>query len=181
MAYNDVMLGGGKSTGMFFVAPVGTALPSYPGETPGASWKLVGDVSEDGTTLHLPNGDVLRNWALDPKRKVNTENGNLKFKLMDTTQTALETVFGAGNVSVTAATAQHGNVVSVTASPDISAEPAAYLFLMKDGDRLSMIGTTNGLITEIDDVDFKPSDPVMWGLTIEGTWRFDTDDGQVTS
>lgn len=181
MAYNDVMLGGGLSTGMFFVAPAGTALPSYPGETPGASWKLVGDVSEDGTSQSFPNGDVLRNWAFEPKRKVNTKNGEIKFKLMDTTQNVLETVFGADNVNVTAATSSHGNVLSVTVSPDVSAEPAAYLFLMKDGDRLSMIGTTNGLITNIDDAEYKPNEPVMWGLTIEGTWRFDTDDGQVTS
>jgi hypothetical protein len=181
MAYNDVMLGGGKSTGMFFKAPAGTALPSYPGETPGASWKLVGDVSEDGTSQSFPNGDVLRNWALEPKRKVNTKNGEIKFKLMDTTQNVLETVFGENNVNVTAATSSHGNVLSVTVSPDVSAEPAAYLFLMKDGDRLSMIGTDNGLITNIDDAEYKPNEPVMWGLTIEGTWRFDTDDGQVTS
>lgn len=179
--YNDVMLGGGKSTGMLMVAPVNTALPSTPSETPGASWKLVGDISEDGATLHLPNGDVLRNWALDPKRKINTENGNVKFQLMDTTQDTLEMAFGESNVNVTAATSSHGNVTQIEISPDISAEPAAYLLLMKDGDRLSMLGTTNGLITELDDVPFKPAEAVMWGVTIEGTWTFATDDGQVTS
>ena len=52
---------------------------------------------------------------------------------------------------------------------------------MKDGDVLSMCGTTNGLITEISDISFSPTEAVTWEATIEGTWTFATDDGQVTS
>ena len=74
--------------------------------------------------------------------------------IIDTTKKVLETLYGADNVDYTAATSGHGNITSVTLSPDVSAEPAAYLFLMKDGDRLSMIGTTNGLITNISDTNF---------------------------
>lgn len=179
--YNDVMLGGGNSVGMFFKAIAGTALPSYPGETLDSAWELVGDVSEDGATLHLPSGEVLRNWALDAKRKVNTENGNVQVNVMDTTTKVLETLFGASNTDVVAATSTHGNVTKVELSPDVSAPPAAYLFLLKDSDRLSMIGTSEGLITEISDVSFKPTEAVLWAMTIEGTWTFATDDGQVTS
>lgn len=179
--YNDVMLGGGKSTGMFYRAVKGTALPSTPGEALAAAWVLVGDVSEDGATLHLPSGDVIRNWALVAKRKVNTENGTVEVQVMDTTKKTLETLFGENNVDYIAATTTHGNVTKVELSPDVSAEPAAYLFLMKDGDRLSMIGTSDGLITEIADVSFKAGDPVLWDMTIDGTWTFATDDGQVAS
>lgn len=179
--YNDVMLGAGKATGMFYTAPKGTALPTTPGESLAAAWQLVGDVDEDGATLHLPNGDVIRNWALTAKRKINTENGTVSVKIMDTTKKTLEVLFGSNNVSYTAASTTHGNVTKVELSPDVSAEPAAYLFLMKDGDRLSMLGTSDGLITEIADVSFKAGDPVLWDTTIDGVWTFATDDGQVAS
>ena len=39
MASNDVNLGAGMATGMFFTAPAGTALPAYPSEELAADWK----------------------------------------------------------------------------------------------------------------------------------------------
>lgn len=178
---SDVLIGAGKATGMFFTAPKGTALPAYPSEALGADWTEVGAITEDGISLTLPSGDVLRNWALVAERKVNTENGTVSAPIMYTTKKVLETLFGAGNVAHTSASAVHGNVDAVTLSPDVSAEPASYLFLMKDGDKLAMLGTTNGLITEISDVSFSPSEAVTWEATIDGTWTFAVDDGQVTS
>lgn len=178
---SDVLIGAGKATGMFFTAPKGTALPAYPSEALGADWTEVGAITEDGISLTLPSGDVLRNWALVAERKVNTENGTVSAPIMHTTKKVLETLFGAGNVTHTSASAVHGNVDAVTLSPDVSAEPASYLFLMKDGDKLAMLGTTDGLITEISDVSFSPSEAVTWEATIDGTWTFAVDDGQVTS
>lgn len=178
---SDVLIGAGKATGMFFTAPKGTALPAYPSEALGADWTEVGAITEDGISLTLPSGDVLRNWALVAERKVNTENGTVSAPIMHTTKKVLETLFGAGNVAHTSASAVHGNVDAVTLSPDVSAEPASYLFLMKDGDKFAMLGTTDGLITEISDVSFSPSEAVTWEATIDGTWTFAVDDGQVTS
>lgn len=178
---SDVLIGAGLATGMFYTAPKGTALPAYPSEALGADWATVGAITEDGISFTLPSGDVLRNWALVAERKINTENGTVSAPIMYTTKKVLETLFGAGNVTHTAASSAHGNVDAVTISPDVSAEPAAYLFLMKDGDKLAMLGTTDGLITEISDVAFSPSEAVTWEATIDGTWTFAVDDGQVTS
>ena len=50
MASNDVKLGAGLATGMFYHAPKGTALPTYPTETLAEAWKEVGYVAEDGIT-----------------------------------------------------------------------------------------------------------------------------------
>ena len=41
MATHDAKLGIGKASGMFFHAPAGTALPTYPTETLANAWKHV--------------------------------------------------------------------------------------------------------------------------------------------
>lgn len=178
---SNVLIGAGLATGMFYTAPKGTALPTSPMETLTADWVEVGAITEDGITFTLPSGDVLRNWAKVAERKINTENGSVSAPIMYTTKKVLETLFGAGNVTHIASTGTHGNVDSVTLSPDVSAEPASYLFLMKDGDTLAMLGTSDGLITEIGDVAFNGGASANWEATIEGTWTFATDDGQVAS
>ena len=178
---SNVLVGAGLATGMFFTAPKGTALPSYPGASLSADWSEVGAITEDGITLSLPNGDVIRNWALVAERKINTENGQITAPIMYTTKKVLETLFGSNNVTHVAANSSHGNLDSVELAPDVSAEPAAFLFLMKDGDKLAMLGSSDALITEIGDVSFTPSDGATWEATIDGTWTFMVDDGAITS
>ena len=50
MASNDTKLGAGYALGMFYHAPAGTVLPTYPGEELAAAWEEIGDVTEDGIT-----------------------------------------------------------------------------------------------------------------------------------
>ena len=178
---SNVLVGAGLATGMFFTAPKGTALPSYPGASLSADWAEVGAITEDGITLSLPNGDVIRNWALVAERKINTENGQITAPIMYTTKKVLETLFGSNNVTHVAASSSHGNLDSVELAPDVSAEPAAFLFLMKDGDKLAMLGSSDALITEIGDVSFTPSEGATWEATIDGTWTFMVDDGDIAS
>ena len=178
---SNVLVGAGLATGMFFTAPKGTALPSYPGASLTADWTEVGAITEDGITFSLPNGDVIRNWALVAERKINTENGQVTAPIMYTTKKVLETLFGSNNVTHVAANSSHGNLDSVELAPDVSAEPAAFLFLMKDGDKLAMLGSSDALITEIGDVSFTPSEGATWEATIDGTWTFMVDDGASTS
>ena len=179
---SKVLIGAGnESLGFFLTAPKGTALPATPGTTPGSAWKEVGSIDVNGISLKLPNGDVIKNWANLAERKINTENGTISGNIMYTTKVVFETLFGEDNVDYTAADGTHGNITSVTLSPDVSAEPAAYLFLVKDGDTLVSIGTTNGLITDIADVSFNPTTAVTWAPTISGVWTISHDDGEVTS
>ena len=49
----DTKLGLGLATGMFYHAPAGTALPTYPSEQLNAAWVKVGDVSDAGIMLAL--------------------------------------------------------------------------------------------------------------------------------
>ena len=185
MASNNVNLGiGMASTGMFFTAPAGTALPASPFEALGASWEKVGDITADGITWATgKDSEPLRNWAKETVRLASSdEGGTVSAPIMDTTQDTLEAIFGASNVAVTAATASHGKLVTVTVEPGVSASPAAFLFLMKDGDDGILLGTTNGIIREVSDVAFAPTEAIVWEATIEAaSWTLVKDDGQTTS
>lgn len=185
MASNNVNLGIGLATGMFYTAPAGTSLPAYPGDTTGlSSWTECGAVTSDGISWETgKDSEPLRNWAKEVERLVaGEEGGTVTAPLMYTTQKTLETIFGASNVTVTAATASHGALVSVDVAPGVSASPAAFLFVMKDGDDMLMLGTERGIVTTVDTVEFNPTTAISWTATIEAaSWVFMKDNGQVTS
>ena len=44
------------------------------------------------------------------------------------------------------------------------------------------LGTTKGIITDLDDISFSPTEAIVWAPTIEAAaWTFTKDDGQTTS
>ena len=185
MASNNVNLGIGLATGMFYTAAAGTALPAYPGDSTGlASWDEVGAVTADGITWSTgKDSDPLRNWAKEVERLIaSDEGGTVQAPLMYTTQDTLETIFGASNVTTSAASSSHGALTSVTVAPGVSSSPAGFLFIMKDGDDMLMLGTTKGIVRDVDDISFSPTEAITWTATIEAaSWTFMKDDGQVTS
>ena len=173
---DNVMLGGGYASGMFYTAPAGTAIPA-----PGASltgWTEVGDVDEDGISFTPRDSSTLKNWAGQPKRVLpGTDPGTIKANIMDMTETVLKTVFGSSNVLKTAATEAHGNQLKVEL--DSKPAPAAFLFVMKDGDRMTYVGATDGLISELGDISYKGSEAVLLNITVQGDWVQITDDGDI--
>ena len=163
MASNNVNLGIGLASGMFYTAAAGTALPAYPGDATGlSSWVEVGAITADGITWATgKDSDPLRNWAKEVERLVAGDEGG----------------------TVTApATSSHGKLVSVEVAPGVSSSPAAFLFIMKDGDDMLMLGTSKGIVRDVDDVAFSPTEAITWTATIEAaSWTFMKDDGQATS
>ena len=98
---------------------------------------------------------------------------------MYTDEDTLKAIFGSDNVSVVAADSSHGNLVSVTVAPGVSASPAAFLFLMKDGDDMLMLGTGKGILREVGDIAMSPTEAITWECTLEAAaWTFMKDDGQ---
>lgn len=183
---HDTKLGIGLATGMFYHAPAGTALPSYPGETLSGSWEEVGDVTQDGITLALnKTTELLKNWANVVKRVLLTDHSEtIQAPIMDTTEEALKTVIGADNVTAVSANGSHGNLVKVNLSASSLPEPEAFLFLMKDDDDLIAIGCKYGQITAVDNVAFQPGAAITWTPTItamEDGFQLITDDGQSDS
>lgn len=183
MATHDAKLGIGLASGMFYHAPAGTALPTYPTEALNVAWVEVGDVSDAGITLTFEKSTAnLRNWANKIKRIVMNEHAEtISATIMDTTEEVLETILGSGTTSTTAATASHGALVSASLSQSELPAEEAYLFLMKDDDDTIAIGCTKGQITALDAVSFTPGSTINWVPTItalDSGWQIITDDGQ---
>ena len=159
---SDVKLGMGMATGMFYHAPAGTALPTDPSETIPATWKEVGDVTDEGITLTVNKTvENLRNWANVIKRVIMTEHSEtIQAPIMDTTEEVFKVVVGPDNV--TKAT----NVVTVNLSDGNLPPEEAFLWVMKDGDDMMMIGCTNGQVSAVDNVSFAPGAAINWTPTI---------------
>lgn len=181
MASNDVTLGGGNATAMAYYAPASTAtaLPAYPLDTPGAGWVNIGSVAESGP-VWTPFGEVtvIRDWSKTAVRQTSNSPGHVQAPIISTTEESLKAVFGADNVTISAATASHGKLISVT--PEAMAVAQSYLFIGKDGDDSFMLGTLSGTITELGDITFNADNTITWQPTIEGKWTFMKDDGQTT-
>ena len=176
MATNNVNLGIGRATGMFYHAPEGTALPSYPSESLATAWVEVGAISEDGITFSpAKDSETLKNWAKEVERLLPSEdNPSVQAPIIYTTEESLKAVFGEDYVTTTAAVSgSHGGLVSVEINPNNLPDKEAYLFIMKDGDDLLMLGTTSGIIKAVDDVEMSPAAAITWTVTIESdTWTF---------
>lgn len=181
----DVKLGLGLSTGMFYHAPAGTALPTSPMDTLAAAWKEVGDVSDTGITLALNKSTTnLKNWANVIKRVIMTEHSEtVQAPIMDTTEESLKTLVGAKNVTAVAATTGHGALVTVNLSDGDLPEEEAFLWLMKDGDDMIAVGCQYGQVSAVENVSFAPGGAINWTPTItamrDSGMVLIMDDGQV--
>ena len=115
-------------------------------------------------------GGDMKNWAKVIKRVIMTDHTEtIQAPIMDTTEESLKVVVGEDNVQVTAANAQHGKIVKANLSDGNLPEPEAFLFLMKDGDDIIMIGCTNGQVTAVDNVTFAPGSAINWNVTVTAT------------
>lgn len=158
----DVKLGLGLATGMFYHAPAGTALPTDPTAVIPNTWTHVGDVSDAGITLALNKSATnLKNWANKIKRVIMTDHSEtIQSPIMDTVEEALKTVVGASNVTTAS------GVITVNLSDGDLPEQEAFLWVMKDGDDMMMIGCSYGQVSAVDNVTFAPGAAINWTPTI---------------
>lgn len=158
----DVKLGIGRATGMFYHAADGTALPTDPTATIPNDWTEVGDVSDAGITLALNKSATnLKNWANKIKRVILTDHSEtIQAPIMDTVEEALKTVVGERNVT------SASGIITVNLSDGDLPAPEAFLFVMKDGDDMMMIGCSSGQVTAVDNVTFAPGSAINWTPTI---------------
>lgn len=159
----DTKLGLGLATGMFYHAPADTALPTDPTEAIDTqTWKHVGDVSDAGITLTMDKStENLRNWANKIKRVIMTDHSEtIQSPIMDTTEESLKAVVGESNVTTAS------GVTTVNLSDGELPPEEAFLWVMKDGDDMIMIGCTRGQVSAVEAVTFAPTAAINWTPTI---------------
>lgn len=184
MSSNNVNLGVGNASGYFYHAPKNTALPASPLAELAEAWVEVGYIAEEGITWSTGrSSEPLKDWANKIRRQLQDEaTGTVAAPIISTTAEVLKTIFGADNVTATAATSGHGALVSVAVGEGVVSGEEAFLFIMKDGDDAMMLGTTAGYITSLDDISFAPDSAITWNATVSAdTWTFMKDDGQKTT
>lgn len=159
---SDTKLGLGLATGMFYHAPAGTALPTDPSASLPATWKHVGDVSDAGITLAFNKSTQnLKNWANVIKRVIMTDHSEtIQAPIMDTTEEALKAVLGAANV-----TSANDIITASLSAGDLPPEEA-FLWVMKDGEDMMMIGCSYGQVSAVDNVSFAPGAAINWTPTV---------------
>lgn len=182
MSTNEVNIGTGNASGMFFHAPLTPTPPAMPvspfDEMTG--FKEVGFVGEDGPSW-TPYGstEVIRAWSLATVRNIKTEKGAVTVPVISTTSESLKTVFGTGAVSTVEATAEHGNITRVDTADGPCNEDEAFVLVGKDGSDGIMLSCASGRVTEIAEIGLAPGGAILWGITITGDWTFVKDDGQI--
>lgn len=162
MSTHDVKLGIGDVSGMFYHAPAGTALPTNAAAALPATWKEVGDVTQDGITFSKDmSTENLRNWANMIKRVFVTEHTEtVQAPVMTTTVESLKAVLGDDNVTVSGDTIK-ANLSAATLPPE-----EAFLFRMKDDDDMIIVACKKGQVTSMDSISFAPGGAIVWTPTI---------------
>ena len=159
---SDTKLGLGLATGMFYHAPAGTALPTDPSAALPAAWKHIGDVSDAGITLAFNKSTQnLKNWANVIKRVIMTDHSEtIQSPIMDTTEESLKATLGDANVT------SANDIIKASLSAGDLPPEEAFLWVMKDGEDMIMIGCSYGQVSAVDNVSFAPGSAINWTPTI---------------
>lgn len=158
-------------TGSLRVAPLDTPAPTDATSDLDAAFVDLGYIGANGFTESLERRtDRKRAFGGRVVKVTQSEfNASLKLVLLETLRAeALKAVYGAANVTVTAATSEHGALVEVhkngiklphlswvmdTADEELSASYRSYI--------------PDGQVTTVDDVKIVHTDTIEYGITIE--------------
>lgn len=158
-----------KVTGGILVAPIGSTLPVAAATAPDAAFKALGYVSEDGLE---PQGErsvnPVRDWNGDQIAQLQTEHsvrfGLTLYAAWDSD--VLKEVFGPDNITVTAATASTGTLITV--AEDGAVLPLrSWIFDMRNEARRLRIVLPNAKISEITERPYVAGELAGFSVVIE--------------
>ncbi|MCI6275081.1 MAG: hypothetical protein MR611_10515 [Coriobacteriaceae bacterium] len=156
-----------KTTGAVLDAPLGTKLPTSATEALDEAFASSGYISEDGLALKTDRStNDIKEWSGAVVRKLlDSFDGTITWSEMQMSYEALCHAFGSSAVTKVAATAEHGEQVTLAIN---SAMPPArsWVFRMKDGEARILIVVPNGQVTSVDEIDFVSSDSVKLPITL---------------
>ncbi|MFE9497266.1 hypothetical protein [Streptomyces collinus] len=171
MATNSANVLAGKplASGGVLVAPVGSTAPTNAATALDAAFKALGYVGEDGLTESAERStDKVKAWGGDVVKVVQTDYAvTYQFTLIETLNAdVLKTVYGASNVTTTAATSTTGTLQAVKLNSDTFPRQS-FVFEMKDGDSRIRIYVPQGQVTEVGEVTYSDEDVIGYEVTVE--------------
>lgn len=165
----NVVAGKPLAAGGVYRAPLGTALPTDETTALDAAFVSAGYIGEDGLTETQDRSTTkVRAWGGDTVKVLQTEFSlTYQFTFIESVKgSVLEAVYGADNVTTTAATsgsgAKHAVVVTADQLPHES-----YVFEVKDGDARIRIVIPDGQITEVGEIVYSDGDVIGYQVTVE--------------
>lgn len=178
-----------STTGAVAVAPEGTTMPTDAKSALPSAWDDGGYVSEDGLSVTITRSTTpIRDWSKSAVRNLLTEfGGAISVAFLQVDEFAAKRMFGASNVTKTAATSIAGEVIKIAIGAELP-PIEAWCFSMKDGNARIRVVVPRGQMTDVNQVDFKPDVGNVIGGTLtcydDGTGHsiyFIYDDGEVVS
>ena len=107
-------------------------------------------ISQDGITLSVPSHEVLKDWANKVIRSMPGEDlPTIQANFITTDSDIFTLLFEGADVD-----------------PNATPTVRSFIFQMVDGNDTITISTLNGVVTEVDDVNFTPGEPITWTATI---------------
>ncbi len=138
-----------------------TALPT-------ATWTSGGYVSTDGVSLSIDTSTTgIQDWSLGHIRTLLEDfTGTVTFTFIQTDYESLCAIFGASNVTKTAATSTAGTLIKLSIGPQL-AEAKAWCFNMKDGNQRVRLVLPNAQPTLDGELTFVANQPISWSVSLD--------------
>lgn len=165
----NVVAGKPLAAGGVWRAPLGSTLPADELAALDAAFKAAGYIGEDGLTETQDRStEKIRAWGGDTVKVVQTEFGlTYQFTFIESVKgEVLQAVYGAANVTTTAATVSAGTKHAVKVTSD-QLPHECYVFEVKDGDARIRIAIEDGQITEVGDITYADGEVIGYQVTVE--------------
>ena len=137
-----------------------------------SDYKCLGYISEDGVTNSLSmDSDKVKAWGGDTVLAFQTDKDDtFEFTLLEIlNDDTLKAVFGASNVTVTAASVSAPKSIAINVNSDEQDEAVWVIDMVMRGDNPKRIVIPYGKITEMGEITYKDDEAVGYNVTITCT------------
>lgn len=158
-----VSAGKPKAAGAIYRAPAGTTLPTDATTAPGAAFKELGFVSEDGVrNNNSPDSDNIKAWGGQTVLVVQNEKvDEFTFTLLESLNSdVLTAVYGSSNVTVS------GSTIAIKANADRVPEAVWVIDMSLAGSYAKRIVIPAGALKEVGEITYKDDEPIGYEITL---------------
>ncbi|MDO5050000.1 MAG: hypothetical protein Q4D87_08990 [Actinomycetaceae bacterium] len=155
------------ASGAIEAAPLGTTLPASAVDTLAEAFVSSGYVSTAGVTVtpDMSTTDITDWSGATVRTMLENFKGSVAFSFIQMDGDSARMIFGDNNVTVTNATAEHGEQIAIAMGPQLP-DPKSFVFKMKDGDNLIRIVLPNAQPTSWDEMTFNKTEAIPLGCTL---------------